>query len=272
MLDVKRFPLELLNHYGNDLQQFVIDCINKGYYIFTYINEFYVPDRLHYGVTDFIRENLIYGYDSKSFHIAGFNDEQVFSYSTLPFSELEISFAFMGEENECIEDLVLTRFTEVNSYKLDVNLIIESIEDYLNSFNSSSRHRMYKKPVDLSFGIEVYDYLRKYIRMQKNHLDLCMGNIQIMWEHKKCMIQRLKFLEAKLLFTFDSSIMSQYEEIAHVLLIIRNLMLKYSINRKTEIINKIDASLEHIKNSEREVLNRILNELKKRKRKTERSD
>lgn len=266
MLDIKRFPLELLNHTGNDWLEFAIECLDKGYYLFTNQHEPDISNRQHNGLTDLNRESLLFGYDKSNciFHNAGYNNEQVYSFSKMTFEDFALSHSSLHRMGQGSGELVLIRFCDSDSYKFDCNFVIESIEDYLKSFNSSNRHRMYNNPLDLAFGIDVYNYLSIHLNMQQEVDNLCMGNVQIMWEHKKCMIQRLKLLEQKLSIQFDSTIMSQYEEIAYALLVIRNVLLKYSINRKREFIDKINASLMHIKDCEIEVLTAVLNVLHKR--------
>ena len=89
----------------------------------------------------------------------------------------------------------LLKYDNNRRYEFDLNLVLEQIRDYIESNNTSEKFRMLDAPEDGIYGIETYCYLIHCLLEQRNNFDLRL--LHILWEHKKCMLNRLIYMENK---------------------------------------------------------------------------
>lgn len=126
-----------------DISDFIINCINQGYYICIYLDDFYVKCRqFYYNNIHFIHEHLIYGYDFKknSFTSMGYYGEGAITSSEISFPDLEKAYR-ASSDNLSIN---IYKSDKNATYNFDTQNLIELLEDYLYSRDSSKKFKMYK--------------------------------------------------------------------------------------------------------------------------------
>jgi hypothetical protein len=85
--------------------------------------------------------------------------------------------------------------------------------------------------------------------------------INIMYEHKKIMGIRIKYLNGRNYLINSHSHINEYKVIEHKMLLVRNFFLKYSINGKDQILDKIKDNLISLRNIEREILPNLIKDI-----------
>ena len=67
-------------YYDTDFVSYVIENINRGYYLVVHIDEFYIPDKWAYEEIHFVHASLIYGYnqEKRELYGIGFDDDMTF--------------------------------------------------------------------------------------------------------------------------------------------------------------------------------------------------
>lgn len=277
------FDKSVLNISGNDLNEFVPFCINKGYYLHLYLDEYYLPCRRVYNNTHFTHCNLLYGYDwkNKTYNVAGFNKDNTFAESTISFSQFSDSFKAenMDLSNVRSYQNFLFKKKKFIKYDFDIKKVINILDDYLLSVNCSEKPGLYYDLhsdlrftylniaghlKDQVFGLKVYDCLKNYLEfMVPKEPEIDIRPFHCLWEHKKCMLLRITYLGNYGYIKEYHSIYKVYEEIEKLALAVRNLILKYMVTNNIGCIKKAINIIDDIYKQERSAILELLEELPK---------
>ncbi|OKP94770.1 hypothetical protein [Paenibacillus sp. P32E] len=258
-------PKSLIERYVNPIK-FLIDSLENNHYIVTFVDEFYIPERVAYQKYHYIHDILIYGYDNtrKIFNVAGYNNKRVLGTSEVEFLNFEKAFystLATGDLAKWADGMHLLQLKPENSYNFDLEIFIEFIEDYLSSSDTSYRLRMYENNNNkFIYGMDTYNSIIKYLMNIEDEIDIRF--FHIFYEHKKCMFSRIRFLIDELGIHFNPLILEEYFDIERNALISRNLSLKYEIIRQEQVISKIIQIIREIKCKEDHALNLLVNDLK----------
>ncbi|SDD50542.1 hypothetical protein SAMN05428987_5033 [Paenibacillus sp. CF095] len=236
-----------------DIVDYVINSIDKDCYVYTHVDEFYIPDRnVH---NHFTHNIFIYGYEDGKLNVLGFDESHTFTSTQVTFDDFRKAYSHA--------DYKLTILYNYNNYvtpQFNIHSVIRSINDYslsINTFNGNGY--IPNNPV---FGIETYDYLKRYIEMVK--LDCLRADIRpfhILLEHKSCMLERLMYLKENN-YLKDLDIYSEYKEIEELAQVQRNIILKYMFSGDTNLLSNLVTSIDLLVNKEKNALNKILNDLR----------
>jgi hypothetical protein len=246
-----------------DIVDFIINCINSGYYIWLYLDEFYVPNRISYNTGHLIHECLIYGYntDKSCFYSAGFDTRHNYSFSEISYTDFIKAF-YNSDINKPVN---IVKHQETDRYNFDIQNVMNLLEDYVYSKNTSKRLSIYSNPTsDVIYGLQIYEYLRKNFENPptKEFLD-DIRSLHILWEHKKCMTSRIKFLYENKYLDKLEPYYSKYKEIENKALALRNMQIKYTYTRDDDEIKKIATYIDEIRNEEKEILVELLECIRK---------
>lgn len=169
LLYTQKIYFSFLQALKNDILEFLIEAINDNFYIITFIDEFYIPERSSYKVSHRIHDVLIHGYDieKKIFYISGFNQNRIYTISQVSFDNMVLSFIYAERDDERRNTIYLHKIKEEVTRKLDLGSIICYLEDYLNGVNTTERHRLIKEPESsqmMEYGTNVYESILYYIK------------------------------------------------------------------------------------------------------------
>ena len=262
-LKVQKLQRDLIKFTNQDIIDFVIKSLNENYYVYLNVDEYYIPDRRTYKKRHFSHDILVYGYDinSETFDVLGFNKNVSFKSSKVSFSEFRKSYLYLENiENEC-NQVYLYKFNPEGEYEFNKKLVIESLEDYLHSRNTSEKFSMLLEPWERFYGMESYKQLYNYFEaLIQGEVYIDIRNTHILWEHKKVMASRINFmLENQII---ETKIYQDAKKIEDRALIIRNMFVKYSLVKDNDIILKIVDRLEGLKNDEEKLIKDLINALK----------
>ena len=263
LLETRWLDRDLISIVNEDIVQFVVKYIDKNYYVQLYLNEFYIPDRSSYNKKKNIHETLIHGYDlyDETFSIVGYNKMGQYVSSKLKFSDFKEAYMKIDYSPNHMAKIGLLKYINNRHYEFDINLVSEQLQDYIESNNTSERFRMLYKPEDGIYGMKTYRYLIHCLLEQKNNPDIRL--LHILWEHKKCMLNRLIYMEDKGYLDPFKELSTTYAKIEEEAANLRLVMLRVTLGFKKE--NEIGTSikyaktkLEELANKEKNILERVL--------------
>lgn len=247
---------------SKNICEFVEQCLCQGYYVQLYVDEFYIPDRIPYRRRNFVHEILIYGYEKKDqiFFSIGYNKFGNFDSTIIPFDDLQAGFEISAhfQDYDYLKYICLFGYRSEIEFDFDLILLIEQLRDYLYSENTSEKYRLIVEPVSGLFGLETYQYLQSYMRSlitQNSSIDIRL--LYVLWEHKKCMLWRIKYLEDHGYLKKADGFYSNYSMIEKKARIIRMMALKHSKTRENKIIKQISDYLNKLKKEEKTLLTRM---------------
>lgn len=267
ILDYRILDLEFLSVSHIDTISFIVDSINMGYYVTTYLDEYYIPERFSYKKFHFRHDIMIFGYDldKRIFKIIGFNDKQQYTTSCLSFSEFEDSYANSIDKRN---DVILFKAKDSSSYEpsfsFDIVNVINLLEDYYFSRDTSERLRIYNNPKkDFIYGMSVYNELKKYYKaiIEKDDKELNIIHLHLLWEHKKCMVSRIKYLISNS-YISNNDILDEYISLENSALSLRNILIKYFVIKDKKYLERIIAGLGKMQSTEEGLISSLIEQLK----------
>ena len=173
------------------------ESLRQGYYIKLPLDEFHVPQTESHGREHYPHPSLIHGFD---------DDEQAFEFSGYlqgRYAQSRIGYDALREAIDGLAtcgppdypDLFLVRPQCNWPYALDPIALREAIEDYLGANNSMARYRAMMTPVDMMFGVAVYDAFQEYVlAVAAGHARSNVLPSHLLHEHKRLMARRVRHL------------------------------------------------------------------------------
>ncbi|EPR10592.1 hypothetical protein [Ruminiclostridium papyrosolvens] len=264
ILDYKILDLEFIFKSNIDIIEFIKNSIENGYYVTTYIDEFFIPERTAYKNNHFRHDIMIYGFDlnKKIFNVTGYNDRSDYATSSVDFSDFKN--AYLNSINKQ-NDLILFKPKDNGSYNPSFTFDIENVKnllyDYVFSQDSSHRLRAIGNPKEnFTYGIEVYNELmncyRWAIEIDKKVCDIRQPHL--LYEHKKTMVDRIHFLVAKKYLKREYDFASTYTELKINALKMRNVIIKYNKVNDKSLINRSIENLQNMFEKEKKTAQDLL--------------
>jgi hypothetical protein len=198
----------------NELEELFLKKLDEGFYIYTYVNERYIPRRKSYSKFDFGHDILVHGYDDDFFIVLGYCDDGQYRSTTVPRKNFMAAF---------YDDSGIDFFKARNhyEYKFDVKKNIELITKYLLS---EAGYYMFVEDYtgEVFYGIGAF-----YKMLQKISETDIIRQFDFFYEHKRLMYDRLCCF-SRLMPVEEAG----YQEILDSASIVRSLALKYNIITK----------------------------------------
>ncbi|NOU63245.1 hypothetical protein GC096_04200 [Paenibacillus sp. LMG 31461] len=239
--------------------EFIINSIKCNKYVYLACDEYYLKHRSSYMKIHSWSQLLIYGYDMEK------ETYNILDYTNGKLSTITCSFSEIIIHTNSYVNIWLLEFNDAN-YDLDLNLVIQLLEDYIESYESFKRINFLPKPNYSSvFGQRIYDYLVEYYQSHyesdQNYYNILP--LQILLEHKKCLHNLMNYIEDKNIHTFSSNLHKELTEVLNKATIIRNLYIKYLVDKKNRHLREVIANIQELRKLEYDVLLKFLRELKK---------
>lgn len=199
-----------------------------------------------------MHEILIYGFndDSNDVYILGYAEDGKYCATTCKYIELENSFYNHDQKG----NIAFLQYKKVSEpIKVNISLIINQLDEYLNSKDSSLRDKTHITKGERVYGLAVYEILKKYIMNENEKFDKVIP-LHLVWEHKKCMSMRFQYLCSNG-YIEHSDLISNYKVLVEdKSLVLRNLALQHIITGKRSILEKICHEIDSLIKNEKEIL------------------
>lgn len=257
----------------NNLIDHIIDWLNNNFYFVSFINGAEIPGTfLHSVKDDRLLEAFIFGYDREEelFQLLGFNRLREIKVINITFNDFKKAF-FSSKTKKLLEEPVWTfgdefcitlyQFNKNAKYKLDRGHIANQIKEYLNSENSATHYRVLNtNKIDYLFGMDIYEVLIDYLS-EKELSKIDFKIFHGLWEHKRIMMERIKYLTGLNYLTNSNNYADRYSSIEKQAQHIRMLSLKFRKTFDKEIIKRISNSMYTIKADETVILQEFYKDL-----------
>ncbi len=271
-LDTQVLDQQIVTRMHQDIAPFILDCIDRDCYVQLDVDYFYIPDRAEYHNRHFLHEVLISGYDTQEeiFEITGFNQRGSYATSPIKFTELEQALSTPPERfMDNMADrpkAILYKYMEGERYDFDLEPVIEQLKDYLYSKDTSARFRMLANPIDVPvmWGMKVYEYLIKSCESlinSPNAVDFPVIPLRIVWEHKKSMLARIRYMEDCGYLKPSHPFSKNYAVVEKEVNSMRLIMLRWMSTRRASSLKKIVEMLRETAEAEYQVLESMVDTL-----------
>ncbi|GJM73117.1 hypothetical protein HMSSN036_53330 [Paenibacillus macerans] len=111
------------------------------------------------------------------------------------------------------------------------------------------------------FGIDTFDYVLEYLR-QYNGEKLDVRIFHTIYEHKKTMVSRIRYLRDVTGIEFTPALVNEFVELENNALIGRNLCLKYELSGVKQNVKRMAEIYKQIRTKERNLLEAAIHEIK----------
>lgn len=217
----------------NKIFDFIKRFLHGKQYIIMKIDQYYVKGCEEYRKIHHIHEMLIYGLDEKKkiVYMIGYMQEGNLGKVEMNYREFKKAFTVGDDDNVYI----IKYHPHEEKYDLNVMGIKCRLEEYLYGKNSSKCDMMWLPDEHGVFGIDIYEFIVKKTGYVNQFItDLRMS--YTLFEHKRLMLERIKYLIEKKVITDNGKIqnMSHIVERASK---IKNASVYYKMTGR----RKIDA-------------------------------
>ncbi|WP_019912635.1 BtrH N-terminal domain-containing protein [Paenibacillus sp. HW567] len=267
-LEVYKPPHKTIYYqYSFNIKEVLISYLDQNKYIWLYLDQFYIPQSTYYQQMHKEHSVLVYGYDDAAqvFYIADNLDNGKFIKTMISYQQLIT--AWESDICEHFRRLFRVLHRKQGEYTLNTAHLRNQIEDYLSSKTIHQGIYWDQVPVDgphayvqnikyWIFGHEVYSYTLQLIQQAKRIkgpkvLDTRIPHL--LWEHKKCMAERIHYLN---LGTYGLA--GEYEKVVNHSLTIRNLTIKYNLTKNDRILSELDTRISEVVHTEKNVLRQLV--------------
>ncbi|MEF2965633.1 hypothetical protein V3851_07305 [Paenibacillus sp. M1] len=259
-LEVNTISKDLYSILSNSVIEFVIQCIDLGFYVKTNWDEYYIPERFYYLKEHFDHDVLVYGYDrtEKVFYTQGYNKYGQYGVYKAPFDVFEQGYAAGGQHTVC--------FRNKKNWSAPFNLdnVKSLLRQYLNAEDTSQIQNDYENnDRQYTYGMGVYHFIDNYLEnLLPRRLAFDRRVLYSLWEHKACMVSRLKYM-SELGYTEDEQSF-QYEEIEKKTRTLLNMFLKAgllagtNLSEAKRLIKNVRVGIQYISEFEQHFFEKLL--------------
>jgi len=254
----KRVPLIGSGNFTDFIEQ-QIDC---GYYIDTCLNHYFLKCSSKYNNEHFMHATFIYGYDkaNKQIMISDFYDSGKYQSKIASYDEINKSFDLKYFNNwpGWIYGINLYKYVDF-PYKTNIPLLKQSLEDYISGVDSQNKYYFSYQwssfadaaTDDSFYGVGCYDAIINYCNESNSYLD--NRTFHVIYDHKAAMQLRLEFLK-KLGYLKSGEQTNKLDTMVSKLkdeaFVLRNMVLKYNINRRNSLLKSIMNKCEILKEND----------------------
>jgi len=265
----QRILRSILEHSSRNILDFVYEMINQEFYVWLYVDKYFIPNSTAFGKHFHPHSILIYGYkkEERLFKIAGFFNHNGFRELTVKEDDLKKAFFSRDlidhfEKENYLEYVFLYKFNEKGKYSLDINCIRGLLSDYYHSQNTSEKFGMVRNPAEGTYGLNIYKRLQEFVKIGIEDRPLDVRPFHVLYDHKKCMNLRINYLHNLGYISKIDELSNLYLRVEQQALILRNHVLKYNCSTNNSILlNKINTMIDRISDLECNALEIFLSEI-----------
>jgi len=257
-------PRELLKMWKISIKNLIIDSININSYLGFYVDKFYIRETPEYKKKHYTHGIFIYGYDidkNIAYCCTSLNIGK-FEYFTTDIEDIENAYWSINNTTVYTGKIhVLKRLyindLGVDGYQLDPRVIKTNIENYIYSICTlkviSSSAMIFGYDSILRLQETVKNINEKYIDQRVFHL---------LWEHKTIMVKRLEKMNQLCLLSNAEYFHEYYAKIANEYLVLRNMVIKYNVNRNQINLKTIIQKLTDLSTDEYVILKDLVGNIR----------
>jgi hypothetical protein len=265
LIDVQIINKEMLHVMNkSDILSFITDAIDMEFYVHMKVNHKYLSISNSYQKWDMGHDLLIFGFnkENRTLDVAD-NFYGKFEYKKCSFEEFLEAYIHVAKSNlGNYEKVLLIKANKTAKCDFDLLRVVDSLNDFLASRDTRIRdHQSLTWAGDLTLGINTYDKMIEYLNLLLEGKTACDHKpFHVLWEHKKCMVQRIEFMINNQLIS-EKKFHALYKEIEKKTKTFRNVIIKYSMKPAPKSIQYIISELKAMKLMESALIHEILEQI-----------
>ena len=235
--------------------------LDEGMYIlYDEVDDFYIPGKSWYGTRHIHHTGIICGYDD--------NDNTI----NIVAHDINWVYNMLRVPQKCFlealkSSLDAKHYGKMTAYKIKENTVAEINEKEMLRFLKEYIDSSFEKyPIDKqgeARGTVVHDYLAMYIEKLKDgsipYEKMDWRALRPMWEHKKCMLDRITAVEKKK--GWSNELSERYSPIVEKANRIRMMYAMYHKNHNDKLLDKIRDGLLDIAKRDKDVVGEFIKKL-----------
>lgn len=236
-------PQDLIKvKWKNSLKEIIIDSINNNYYLFIYIDRYYISSSHYYQREHLYHEAFIYGYDiEKSLIYIGDNlSEGKFEYVSFSFEEVEEGYWATDAEFDFFSEVRILKPNENSNIHIDLGQIVQHVHNYLYSVKTYDL----LQEQEFEYGLNSIEKLLTDIKesfLLNSELD--RRSFHLLYEHKLLFEKRVEYLITKKYIEHNEVLLEGISDLKKWYLILRNTVLKYNFKKNPQDLIKVESIL-----------------------------
>lgn len=245
-------------------KELIKQMIDEGFYVyFSEVDDYYLPGKSWYGIRHMLHDGIICGYDEsdQTYSIAAYDINWVFNLIRIP-QECFAEGYRVGMNGKNYGSFLAYKVKE-EEVRLNENMILSNLKDYISKTGDIYSLK-YDTPVD---GIAVHDFLAMYIDKLKDGSipadKMDWRALRPVWEHKRCMLDRIRAIEEKRGWNADLS--TRYQPLVEDANRVRMMYAVYHKNQKTGLLDKIKTGILSFRDQEYEILKELIQKMEEEK-------
>lgn len=257
-----------VNRFSPNFTDFVRFNIDEGFYVWVYVDDFYIPGTVAYQNRSNPHAILIHGYDddTEEFYISGYFANQRYGSAAVSYRQIEQGYkAIVTDEWQPQNYIRLIRLNEAykHLYPFRLEWFMEQLKEYLHAIPYDRRMRAFEedRTWGLVWGVNIYGRLQEQVRRHMSQQGILDHRpFYVLWEHKKMMNRRISYMKESGYFAFSEQVFTGCRKIEQDALLIRNLELKYLLSFDNRFLEQIIERLGDLKQEETVVIDQMLDE------------
>lgn len=250
-----------------DIIDFICNAIDKEQYVKIYLDEFYLPYRSSYQWRHLIHESLFFGYDNDKkqlYGLAYITDANGYGFKEFSVDMNNVKQAF--EQVPIIDSVQKNRIMFMSCnwekfYEFDLQVVKDSIYEYLHSFRTDLKFVSINNANSYYvFGLEIYEKLVNYYMEEESERTVIP--LHIIYEHKRLMYDRLKYMMENEYMDNDEDFLNQYLRIVKEAYLCKLFFIKCSIQNNVGSNEKLKDKIENLKNQDELLMQQIYQKIK----------
>ena len=235
--------------------------LEEGMYVYyRRVDDFYLPGKSWYGTRHMHHDGVICGYDDndESISIAAHDINWVYNLIRVP-QKCFLEALKSSMDSQTYGQMIAYKIKENTVVEINEKEMLKNLKEYINS-------DFERYPIDkhrYARGAVVHDYLAIYIDKLNDgsipYEKMDWRALRPVWEHKKCMLDRIKAVEKK--NGWSNELSKSYEPIVERSNRIRMMYAMYHKNHNNRLLNKIRDGLLELSKDDRILVEEFIKRL-----------
>ena len=235
--------------------------LEEGFYVYyDGVDDYYLPNKSWYGTRHMVHDGIICGYDEEdeTLSIAAHDINWVFRLIRIPIASFEVAVK---------ESFKLYPNAHYRAYRVKEDTDVEFNEkEVLKNLKIHMDSDFTKYPVETATnacGTIVHEYIAMYLDKLLDgsipYEKMDWRALRPVWEHKKCMLMRIRAVEAKL--GWDSALGDAYMPVVDKANRVRMAYAVYHRKRRDSMLEGIRNDLLEVGKQDRQLVGEFINKL-----------
>jgi len=244
----------MLENVRNVFMSYIMDAIDKGFYIYSAIDMYEIPAYDSYFQKKRVMHPVfVYGYDSDTqlVYLADFFNSE-YEFTTVTFNEF--TRAYFNVLNKLKGDIYFLKKSPRKQVELDIPSVLGILNDYLSGTNTvnlfNDKKRLYSN--NAVFGINIYEVLANEFAGM-----MSLINSHLLYDHKTILLALINQLHKEGRLKNYCHHHAKISQIKDNTFILRNKIIKYMYANKHDY-DPIRCLLREIADAERDALKGLL--------------